>query len=105
MGVLPVGQIDSVLLDGAGADPSQQVQGRASLVVGSGGAGAAEGLLSDHGAGALVVEVDVAASVLQATDRERKKKRKRKTRGNRNNVNMIIIRKAVKFGNRKKERK
>src|SRR5665811_1534442 len=44
------------LLDAARADPAEQVEDRASLVVGAGCAGAAEGLLADHGAGGLVVD-------------------------------------------------
>src|SRR6266567_5199344 len=38
---------------------------RAGFVVGAGGAGSAEGLLADDGAGRLVVDVEVAGGVLE----------------------------------------
>lgn len=47
------------LLHRMGADPADHVQHSASLVVGAGSPGPAEGLLSHHGAGALVVDVEV----------------------------------------------
>lgn len=47
------------LLHRMGADPADHVQHSASLVVGAGGPRPAEGLLSHHGAGALVVDVEV----------------------------------------------
>ena len=48
-----------------GADPADHVEGGAGLVVGAGGPGPAEGLLSHDGAGALVVDVEVAGGVAQ----------------------------------------
>src|SRR5205085_10829203 len=45
---------------GAGGHPAHQVLLGAGLVVGAGGAAAAEGLLADDGAGGLVVDVEVA---------------------------------------------
>src|SRR5690606_25476252 len=51
---------DERLLDGPGADPAGQIEDRTGLVVGAGGAGAAERLLADHRAGGLVVDVEVA---------------------------------------------
>src|SRR5689334_11655466 len=51
------------LLDRAGADPAGQVQLRTSLVVRPGGAGAAERLLADDGAGGFVVDVEIAGGL------------------------------------------
>src|SRR5262245_61826716 len=61
-----VGRGREVLLDRAGGDPADQVPEAAGLVVGAGGAGAAEGLLADDGAGGLVVDVEVAGGVAEA---------------------------------------
>src|SRR5664279_3381354 len=47
------------LLDGARRSPADQVQEAAGLVVGPGGAGSAEGLVANHGARGLVVDVEV----------------------------------------------
>ena len=52
-------------LDRSGADPADQVELRAGLVVGAGPARAAERLLPDHGAGGLVVDVEVAGGIAQ----------------------------------------
>src|SRR5512136_2317720 len=56
---------DEVLLDGPLRDPSHEVGHGPGLVVRAAGAGAAEGLLADHGAGGLVVHVEVAGRVLE----------------------------------------
>ena len=56
------------LPDAARADPAQQVEDRAGLVVGAGGAGAAEGLLADDGAGGLVIDVEIAGGVAQTVE-------------------------------------
>jgi len=56
------------LLDAARADPAQQVEDRAGLVVGAGGAGTAKRLLADDGAGGFVVDVEVACGVAQALE-------------------------------------
>src|SRR5256884_9392313 len=53
------------LLDHARADPTDQVEERPGLVVGAGSAGSAEWLQTDHGAGRLVVDVEVAGRVDQ----------------------------------------
>ena len=60
-----VGRRHERLLDRARADPAQQVQLRAGLVVGARPAGAAERLLADDRAGRLVVDVEVAGGVAQ----------------------------------------
>src|ERR1035437_576281 len=61
----PVGRADERLLDPPRRHPAQQVDRRPGLVVGATGAAAAEGLLADHGAGRLVVDVEVARRVAQ----------------------------------------
>ena len=60
-----VGRGHEGLLDGPRRGPAQQVDRGAGLVVGAGGAGAAERLLADHGTGGLVVDVEVARGVPQ----------------------------------------
>src|SRR5437763_7521854 len=60
-----VGRRHERLLDGARADPPDQVPHRARLVVRTGGARAAERLLSDDRAGRLVVHVEVAGGVAE----------------------------------------
>src|SRR6202012_2427685 len=65
VGVAVVGGRGEQLLDGAGADPADQVEERARLVVGAAGPGAAERLLADDGAGGLVVDVEVARRIGQ----------------------------------------
>ena len=60
---------DQRLLDGAGRGPAHQVLRGAGLVVGAGGAAAAEGLLADDGAGRLVVDVEVAGRVAELLHR------------------------------------
>src|SRR6476646_6941155 len=57
------------LLDRARAHPAHQVQLRARLVVRSRTARAAERLLSDHGAGWLVVDVEIPRGVPQSHHR------------------------------------
>src|SRR5262245_43692626 len=57
------------LLDAPHAGPPQQVHLRPRLVVGARGAAAAERLLTDHRAGRLVVDVEVAGGVAQDTGR------------------------------------
>ena len=52
-----------------GRDPADQVPDRAGLVVRARGAGAAERLLPDDGAGRLVVDVEVAGGVAEAVRR------------------------------------
>ena len=49
------------LLDGLCAGPLEHVVGAACLVVGPRQPGAPEGLLPDHGAGGLVVDVEVSS--------------------------------------------
>src|SRR3989442_16022592 len=51
------------LLDHARADPTDQIEERPGLVVRAGSAGSAERLQTDHGAGRLVVDVEVAGRV------------------------------------------
>src|ERR671934_1719911 len=56
---------DERLLDGARADPADQVPNRPRLVVRARGARPAERLLADHRAGRLVVHVEVAGRVAE----------------------------------------
>ena len=65
VGVAPIGWRIEGLLDHPRGDPAQQVEHRTGLVVGAGGAGPPEGLLADHSAGGLVVDVEVAGGVVQ----------------------------------------
>ena len=60
-----VGCRNKGVLDGARAGPADEVPQAAGLVVGAAGAGAAEGLHSDHGSCGLVVHVVVAGCVAQ----------------------------------------
>src|SRR5690606_12765894 len=60
VGVGGDGRRNEGLLDRPRAGPARQVLGGAGLVVGAGGAAAAEGLLPDDRAGRLVVDVEVA---------------------------------------------
>src|SRR3954462_15720772 len=53
------------LLDSPGADPANEVELGAGLVVGSRATGAAERLLAHHGARGLVVDVEIAGGVAQ----------------------------------------
>ena len=53
------------LLDGLGRGPLQHVVGPSSLVVGPGKPGSTEWLLTHHGAGGLVVDVEVPGRSLQ----------------------------------------
>ena len=53
------------LLDGLGRGPLQHVVGPPSLVVGPGKPGSTERLLTHHGAGGLVVDVEVPGRSLQ----------------------------------------
>src|SRR5438874_11251212 len=64
-GVAVVGRRYERLLDRARAHPADQVPHRAGLVVRTGGARAAEGLLAYDGAGRLVVDVEVASRIAQ----------------------------------------
>ena len=57
------------LLDGARADPPDQVQLRSGLVVRARGACASEWLLADDRAGRLVVDVEVAGRVAERCER------------------------------------
>ena len=50
-------------LDGTWADPAQKVERASSLVVGPATTCASEGLLSNNGAGRLVVDVEVSSAV------------------------------------------
>ena len=52
-------------LDATGADPADEVEDAAGLVVGAGRAGAAEGLATHHRACRLVVDVEVAGAMAQ----------------------------------------
>src|ERR1700744_1459402 len=63
VGVAVVGGRGEQLLDGAGADPADQVEERARLVVGAAGPGAAQPLLAGGRGGGLVVDVEVARRV------------------------------------------
>src|SRR5690606_3585003 len=65
VGVAVVGGRDEGLLDRPGGRPAEQVEFGAGLVVGAGGAGAAEGVLAGDGAGGFVVEVEVAGGVAE----------------------------------------
>ena len=60
-----MGRRNERFLDRPLRGPAKQVHLGAGLVVRSGGATAAEGLLADHGAGGLVVDVEVAGGVAQ----------------------------------------
>ena len=60
-----VGGGDKCLLDAACADPTVEVEGTTRLVVGSGGAGSAEGLAADHRSGGLVVDVEVSGGMTE----------------------------------------
>src|ERR1700679_3848414 len=64
-----VGRRDEQLLDVAGADPADQVEDRAGLVVGAAGPGTAEGLLPDDRPGRLVVDVEIAGAEAQRVRR------------------------------------
>ena len=55
-----------VFLHRSGGNPAQQVQGRTGLVVCSGRACSPKRLLTDDGAGGLVVDVEIARTVTQA---------------------------------------
>src|SRR5258708_13371408 len=55
-----VGRRGEQLLDGAGVDPARQVENRAGLVVRAAGPRPSEGLLTDHRAAGLVIDVEVA---------------------------------------------
>ena len=57
------------LLDGARADPPKQVERAAGFVVRSASSSPAEGLLTDHGARGLVVDVEVPSAVAERLDR------------------------------------
>ena len=63
--VAVVGRRDERLLDRARRHPAQQVPDRAGLVVRARGPGPAERLLTDHGSGRLVVDVEVAGREAQ----------------------------------------
>ena len=67
--VAVVARRTEVLLHGPGADPAHQIQLRAGLVVGARGPRAAERLLTDHRAGRLVVDVEVAGGITQRRGR------------------------------------
>src|SRR4051794_9685897 len=67
--VAPRGRRHERLLHRAEARPPPEVHEAARLVVGAGGARAAEGLLSDDSAGALVVDVEVAGRVAEYVER------------------------------------
>ena len=56
---------DVGLLDTAGADPADEVEDTAGLVVGAGCASAAEGLATHHCACRLVVDIEVASAMTQ----------------------------------------
>lgn len=58
-------EVNKGLLDGTGGDEAGQDGGRSSLVVGAGGTSTTEGLLTDDGTGALVVDVEVSGSVAE----------------------------------------
>src|SRR5215203_5416673 len=60
MRITPVGGRDEVFFDGSGAGPAEQVLRGARLVVGAAGPPTAERLLSNDGAGGLVVDVEIA---------------------------------------------
>src|ERR1039457_7015032 len=63
VGVAPVGGGGEGLLEGAGRYPAQQVERRASLVVGAALPGPPEGLLAHHRPGRFVIDVEVAGGV------------------------------------------
>src|ERR1039457_115354 len=63
VGVAPVGGGNEGLLEGAGRYPAQQVERRASLVVGAALPGPPEGLLAHHRPGRFVIDVEVAGGV------------------------------------------
>src|SRR5262249_36283769 len=67
--VAPVARRHERLLDRARADPAQQIEDRARLVVGARRARAAKRLLADDGAGRLVVDVEVAGGEAQRFER------------------------------------
>ena len=56
------------LLDGTRADPAEQVQWAACLVVGSTATSATKGLLSNHSARWFVVDVKVSSAVAKRSD-------------------------------------
>ena len=60
---------DERFLDRPRADPTNQIQHRAGLVVGAGPARAAERLLPDDGAGRLVVDVEVPRGIPERAHR------------------------------------
>ena len=62
-GVSVVFRRNKVLLDGPGRYPAQQVDHGSGLVVGARTAGSSEGLLSHHGSGGLVVNVEVPRTI------------------------------------------
>jgi len=64
---VPCGQ--EGLLNGARRNPSFEIEPASGLVVRTGGACAAEGLLADDGAGGLVVDVEVSGCVAQHVHR------------------------------------
>src|SRR4030042_837764 len=64
-GIPVVGRLVQVLLDRPGARPAQQVEIRAGLVVRSGSAGSAEGLLAYDRTGRLVVNIEVPGGMTQ----------------------------------------
>lgn len=69
VGVVDVLQLNKGLLDGLRGGPPHDVVGSTRLVVGAGHASAAEGLLANHGARRLVVDVEVASGHLKLLER------------------------------------
>jgi len=65
MGIAEIGGGQEGLLDGARAEPAQEVEVASGLVVGARLARAAKGLLPDHGPGGLVVDVEIACCIAQ----------------------------------------
>src|SRR5207244_5548003 len=68
--VAVVGRGHERLLDRTGAHPTDQVPHRARLVVRAGSARAAERLLTDDGAGRLVVDVEITRRIAKLLTRE-----------------------------------
>src|SRR5579859_7255026 len=52
-----------VLFDRSGRSPTDEIEKAAGLVVGAGSAGASKGLLTDHGSGRLVVDVEISRGI------------------------------------------